>query len=122
MDYTESWYHGSPFELRSIRKGSTITQKRGLARIFSHKPTIVSVEHDGAIRHNGKAPGYLYLIAETIGPEDVTPHPRTTMGPGDEWLITRELPVQFLEATEPRTEELLTEKDIAELRMRQKGS
>jgi hypothetical protein len=87
------WFHGSPFELDSLRVGSTITQDRHLAEVFSHKPTLVSAEDDGSIRHNGIAPGYLYLVAESLQPSDVIPHPRTTMPPGWEWLTTRELPV-----------------------------
>jgi hypothetical protein len=87
------WFHGSPFELDNLRVGSTITQDRHLAEIFSHKPTLVSAEDDGSIRHNGIAPGYLYLVAETMLPGDVIPHPRTTMPAGWEWLTTRELPV-----------------------------
>jgi hypothetical protein len=100
FDPTQPWYHGSPFELTTIREGSTITQKRELARIFSHKPTLVSVSDDGQIKHNGTIQGYLYAITEGIEPGDVMPHPRTTMAPGDEWLTTRELRVQLLSPTE----------------------
>ena len=57
FDPTQPWYHGSPFELKTIRKGSTITQKRELARIFSHKPAVASMEDDGSIKHNGTQPG-----------------------------------------------------------------
>ena len=45
-----------------------------------------------------------------------TPHPRTTMGPGDEWLITRELRVTLIGTTQPRPEKYLTEADIAAFR------
>jgi len=121
FDPTQPWYHGSPFELKTIRKGSTITQKRELARIFSHKPAVASMEDDGSIKHNGTQPGYLYVIAEDIAPGDVIPHPRTAMGPGDEWLTTRELRVRFLGATMPKPEEYLTEADIAALRKRHKA-
>ncbi|HNT75707.1 MAG TPA: hypothetical protein PKH77_11890 [Anaerolineae bacterium] len=118
FDPIQPWYHGSPFELRTIRAGSTITQQRELARVFSHKPPIVSIEDDGRIRHNGAQPGYLYVVAEDVLPDDVMPHPRTTMRPGDEWLTTRELRVRFLGSTVPRPEELLTEAEIVELRNR----
>lgn len=118
MVETHFWYHGSPVQLTVLRAGSTITQKRELARIFSHKPPIVVIDDDGSIRHNGTQPGYLYVIAEDVLPGDVTPHPRTTMGPGDEWLITRELRVTLVGTTQPRPEESLSEADIAALRAR----
>lgn len=109
------WYHGSPLELTTLRVGSTITQRRDLARVFSHKPGMVCIEDDGRLRHTGKLPGYLYEIAEPVGPDDVVPHPRTTMGPGDEWLISRELRVRLVEVTAVRAEETLSEDDILAL-------
>ncbi|MCJ7737233.1 MAG: hypothetical protein MUQ10_07970 [Anaerolineae bacterium] len=95
------WFHGSPVELRSLHAGSKITQNRALARAFSHKPTFVTVSHAGEIRHNGTEQGHLYLIAEDVQAGDVTPHPRTTMAPGEEWLTTRELRVEHLWVTVP---------------------
>ena len=76
---------------------------------------------DGQIKHNGTLPGYLYVITEKIHPEDVIPHPQTTMGPGDEWLTTRELHLQFLCTTEPLSGELLTDDDYAWLKERMAG-
>ena len=116
MDYTQPWYHGSPFELTTLRVGSTITQRRDLARIFSHKPMIVSIDDEGHIKHNGALPSYLYIIDEAVAPEDVEAHPRTVMGPGDEWLTHRELRVRLLGMVEPRPEELLTEAELEDLR------
>ena len=118
MDYTQPWYHGSPFELTVLRVGSTITQRCDLARIFSHKPMIVSFEDDGRIRHNGTQPGYLYIIDEAVSLEDIEAHPRTTMGPADEWLTHRELRVRLLGVVEPQPEELLTEVELEDLRQR----
>jgi len=118
MDYTQPWYHGSPSELTTLRVGSTITQRRDLARIFAHKPMIVSFEDDGRIRHSGTQPGYLYVIDEAVAPEDIEAHPRTTMGPGDEWLTHRELRVRLLGMVEPQPEELLTEAELENLRQR----
>lgn len=80
----QTWYHGSPLQLHILRKASTITQKRELARIFSHKPTIVSVSDNGQIKHNGTTPGYLYVIVDQVHPRDVVAHPHTTMEAGDE--------------------------------------
>jgi len=118
FDPAQPWYHGSPFELTTIREGSTITQKRELARIFSHKPTLVSVSDDGQVKHNGAMRGYLYAIGEGIEPGDVIPHPRTAMAPGDEWLTTRELRVQLLCPTELVLEEQLTDVELALLQER----
>jgi len=112
------WYHGSPVVMTVLRAGSTITQKRDLARIFSHKPMIVSIDDEGHIKHSGTQPGYLYIIDEAVAAEDVEAHPRTTMGPGDEWLTHRELRVRLLGVVEPRPEELLTEAELADLRQR----
>jgi len=119
MDDVDTWYHGSPLELTVLHVGSTITQKRELARVFSHKPPVVSVDDDGSIKHNGTQPGYLYIIDEAVQPGDVIPHPRTTMEPGDEWLIERPLRVRLIGTTQPRSEEFLTEADIVALLRRQ---
>ncbi|MGC9468585.1 MAG: hypothetical protein ACP5HS_08335 [Anaerolineae bacterium] len=119
VDYGGTWYHGSPLQLEVLREGSTITQWRDLARVFSHKPTIVSVSDDRQIQHNGELPGYLYEIAEPVGPADVRPHPRTTMAPGDEWLTRRPLELHLIGETVVRPEEYLSEDDIADLRARQ---
>ena len=83
-NYNRTWYHGSPFELTTLREGSTITQDRNLARVFSHKPTLVSVSDDGKIQHSGTVSGFLYLIAEDIQPDDVYPHPTSSMEAGKE--------------------------------------
>jgi hypothetical protein len=116
MDVGKPWYHGSPLALEILREGSTMTQWRDLARVFSHKPAIVSIGDDRLIRHNGTLPGYLYVIDEPVGPEDVQPHPRTTMAPGDEWITTRPLRLRLIGTTAPRSEEFLTEADIEALR------
>jgi hypothetical protein len=113
-----SWYHGSPLELTHLREGSTITQDRHLAEVFSTKPAIVSIGDDGSIKHTGQMPGFLYRIAEPVAPEDAYAHPRTTMPPGKEWLTRRELKVELLGPTNIHEEEFLTEEDIAELRRR----
>jgi hypothetical protein len=108
------WFHGSPLELDSLAAGSTITRDRDVARVFSHRPTLVSRDDDLRIQHNGDAQGILYEV-EGVSDDDVYPHPRTTMDPGVEWLTNRDLPLRRLEATVLRAEELLTESDIQEL-------
>jgi hypothetical protein len=118
FDTDRTWYHGSPLKLTTLHEGSTVTQKRELARIFSHKPTLVSVSDTGQIKHNGTMPGYLYAVADEIQPKDVVPHPRTTMASGDEWLTTRELCLRLLCSTEPAPEEQLTDEEWAALQRR----
>ncbi len=101
------WYHGSPLELNELQVGSTITQEADLARVFSHRPTTVSVEDDGRIKHNGRAKGFLYRISESVHAEDILLVPRSTMERGKEWRITRPLRVTLIRATKVRPEERL---------------
>ena len=110
------WYHGSPLCLTTLLKGSTITHDRHLAEVFSHKPPIVSIADDGSIKHSGTAPGYLYRIAEHVEHGDVYPHPNSSMGPGLEWLTSRDLRLAVIGPTTVRDEEQLTGEDLAELR------
>jgi hypothetical protein len=114
-----SWYHGSPLQLTRLLQGSTITQDRHLAEVFSHKPTIVSIDDNGAILHNGTVEGYLYRIAEQIGPGDVYPHPNSSMGQGKEWLTSRELRLELIGPTTARAKERLTEQMLVTLRRAQ---
>jgi hypothetical protein len=116
MPEGETWYHGSPLQLTVLRAGSTITRDRDVARVFSHKPPLVSMGDDGTIQHTGTLPGYLYRIDEPLGPEDVIPHPRTTMQPGVEWLTRRALRLSLIGPTVVREEEVLTAEQVAELR------
>jgi hypothetical protein len=115
-DYSRPWYHGSPLKLDLLRAGSTMTQWRDLARIFSHRPPIVSISDDRRLQHNGTRPGYLYEIAEPVAAEDVAPHPRTTMGPGDEWLTHRDLRLHLISETTVRSEEFLSDEDVEALK------
>jgi hypothetical protein len=110
------WYHGSPYELSAIRKGSTITQNKDLARVFSHKPPCVSIDDQGNIKHNGNIEGYLYQIDEGIGEDDVYLHPRTTMEKGLEWLTNKELKVRLIEKTYVRDDEKLSAEEINEIK------
>lgn len=114
-NYSKTWYHGSPVLFTQLLMGSTITQDRELARIFSHKPSIVAVDEKGNRLHNGKVNGNLYIIDEEITDEDVYPHPNSTMKPGEEWLINRPLKVRKLVETIICKNELLTGNDEKEL-------
>ena len=118
IDGSVPWLHGSPEELDVLRTDSTITQDRTLARVFSHKPSLVSFDENGSIYHNGRRAGILYRITEEIRPADITPVPGSTLPPGKEWLITRPLCVVPIERVEVDPEELLTEEEEGELRRR----
>jgi hypothetical protein len=118
LDEAAPWFHGSPLALTELLAGSTIAQDRALARVFSHKPALVSVDERGIRRHNGRRPGFLYRIAEPVGPADLTPVPGSTMGPGQEWLIARPLRVTLIERTTPIPEEQLSPREEEELRRR----
>jgi len=116
-DHSRPWYHGSPLKLKVLRKRSTITQDRDLARIFSHKPTIVSIS-DRGMKHDGSIPGFLYQIAEEIRQRDIYPHPRSAMEEGKEWLTARELRVELIGLTQVAEEEKLTDEELERLRKR----
>jgi hypothetical protein len=118
-DRSRPWYHGSPERLTALRAGSTITQDIGLARVFSHKPSIVSIDDaPPKYLHDGLRPGFLYQIAEDVLAGDVTPHPRSTMAPGAEWITSRPLRVALLAATRVREEEHLTQSMIEQFTAR----
>ncbi len=115
-EYDKQWYHGSPYVLDSIRKGSTITQNINLARVFSHKPPCVSIDDNGHIKHNGSIEGYLYVIDEVISDDDVFVHPRTTMEKGLEWLTVRDFKVRLIEKTTVKDNERFTVDELKTLR------
>ena len=110
------WYHGSPYTLTSIRKGSTITQNKEMARVFSHKPSCVSIDDNGYIKHNGSIEGYLYLIDEEIEKDDIYLHPRTTMEKGLEWLTNKKLKVKLVEKTYIKDDDRLCDEEINKLK------
>ncbi len=125
-DYSLTWYHGSQQELTKLRIGSSITQDRNVAKAFSHKPSIVSMSDEGAslsdklsIKHNGVTPGYLYVISDDIGPDDVYPHPHPANADRWEWLTKRELKLKLIEPTIATDKERLTDEEIAGIRQKQ---
>jgi len=98
----DTWYHGSDKVFDVLREGSTITRWRELAEAFSYQPTMLSIDDDGRIRHNGTKKGYLYIIDEPIQVGvDVYQHPQTTMEPGLEFLTTRPLTVRLVKELGP---------------------
>lgn len=118
-DYSKPWYHGSQQRLTVLRSGSSISQNRTIARFFSHRPPILSQHDDGAIKHNGTTPGFLFVIDEEIRAEDVYPHPHPINASHWEWLTTRELKLRLLEETVVQKEEFLTNDEIVDLQRRQ---
>jgi hypothetical protein len=112
----QAWYHGSPRRLDTLRAGSTITHQRSLARVFSHKPSIVSLD-DGAdglvLQHNGTLPGFLYLV-EGVESADVFQHPRSSMPQGLEWITRRDLPLRLLGPVTINPQEILDEAAICQ--------
>lgn len=89
-----AWFHGSNAVFSELRAGSTITPWRKLAEAFSHKPAMLCIDGE-TITHNGVEHGYLYAV-EDVSPEDVYPHPRSTMEAGLEYLTKRPLSVRLL--------------------------
>lgn len=91
------WFHGSNKVFEILEEGSTITQWRELAEAFSHKPTILAIDDDNSIIHNGKEYGYLYILDESIEIDiDIYAHPRTTMDKDLEFLTKRKIKVKMI--------------------------
>ncbi len=93
------WFHGSPERLTTLTAGSAITRNRRLAEAFSHKPTLLSVSNRGRIRHNGKRPGFLYVVDELVGAEDAESHPAVVRTDPWEWTTKRDLKLRLVGRT-----------------------
>jgi len=100
------WFHGSPKKLNTLYSGSTITPILILARAFSHKPGILSIEVNEdedtetrkfRILHDGIKHGSLYRVIVTDPKADLIQHPDSKGAPGEEMLTTHDLPLEFLE-------------------------
>ena len=113
-----TWFHGSPSELETLRKGSTITQIEKLAQVFSTKPSIVSVSDDGKIRHNGKSKGRVYRVINRVTTDDISEHPRASMKKGWEWITKKEFKLEFLYEVTHSPDDILSENEIREIRER----
>ena len=107
MEKAEVLYHGSPVRLHTLRKDSTVTPYRHLARVFAHKPTIVSIDDLERIKHNGVRPGYLYVIDEPLAREDLRQHPTSVLPEGWELLANRDLRVRMVARVRLREAERL---------------
>ncbi len=129
FSYGRTWYHGSQQRLTTLRTGSSITQNRGVAKAFSHRPSLVAMSYGGEgepqpdewkVRHNGVTLGYLYAVADEIGPDDVRPHPDPTNTSRWEWLTNQELKLELIEETVVTASERMTDEETAALERKQK--
>ena len=120
---TRRWFHGSPEVLSVIKAGSSITPTENIARAFSHKPELLSIDDDGTvIHHNGTRAGYLYTLNEMLSADDVVIHSASPDAPWFEWLVKRPVSVNLLHETHVLDAERLSEKEIAKLRTRQENT
>jgi hypothetical protein len=117
FDPDKSWYHGSPRRLTILRAGSTITQNKELARIFSHKPAVVVGDHSGQRwKHSGPfSQGVLYRLTEAVSENDIEPVPNTSLSPGVEWNTRKEFGLELVSETDAKPEELLTKHELREM-------
>ncbi len=58
-----------------------------------------SLSEGWKVKHDGVTPGYLYVVADEIGPGDVRPHPHPVNAASWEWLPIRELKLELIEQT-----------------------
>ena len=128
VDFLKPWYYGSPLRITVIKAGSTITQDRSLARIFSHGPTFVSMDEGEIVKHNGKEEGFLYLVADKVGSDNLIPHPEPSLEGGKEWLTIQPIKIHLIGPTKIVRGEVLSEIEISMLmnilegQKRQEGS
>lgn len=113
-DYGARWYHGSPEMIAVLRKGSWVTQFKEMAKAFSHKPSLMSLADDcQSVKHDGKVPGFLYMVSESLGPDDVS-YLRDTAN--THWQTERDLQISIVAELAVDDPPLLNEEEIAVLR------
>lgn len=113
-DYGAPWYHGSPEDIAVLREGSWVTQFEQMAKAFSHRPALMSLDDDCEnVKHNGQWPGFLYVISEAVSPDDVT-YLRDTAQ--THWQTNRDLRVRLVAELPLDDPPQLSEQEIAELR------
>lgn len=115
------WFHGSPVELDVLLSGSWVTPFRELAKAFSHRPTRISVsdEEFAAVRHDGKIPGFLYVVAEPLDDQDLEERPGTDH---THWKTMRVLKVKLVEEVPLVDTEMLSDRESADLAERYPGT
>ena len=114
------WFHGSPEKLTMLRTGSWVTPFKELAKAFSHKPACISVSDDDFrnVRHDGKIPGYLYVVSEPLSNGDLRELEGTDQS---HWETARTLKIRFVSDVPLVDSEMLTETEIAELAKKHRG-
>lgn len=119
-DYAAPWYHGSPEGLTVLRAGSWLTQLRELAKAFAHKPTLIQFGEADSVQHDGQQPGFLYVVDEPVGPDDVT-YLRNTAD--THWQTSRDLRLRLVAELPPDDPPQLAPAQIGALRQQMpKGS
>jgi hypothetical protein len=92
----EPWYHGSPTRLDILLKGSSITRNRKLAEAFSHRPSVLNIDDDGNIEHDGTQDGFLYVVDEDVAEDDRFVHEACTDDDPWEWVTKRGLQIRLV--------------------------
>jgi hypothetical protein len=117
VDQERPWYHGSPHELTTLRAGSTVTQNKELARIFSHKPAlVVGEETNRRWKHTGPfEQGFLYRLIGPVALDDVGPVPDSRLSPGLEWNTRCEFALELDTVTAVDPAELITQSELLQL-------
>ena len=113
-DYNAPWYHGSPERLTVLRKGSWVTQFKEVAKAFSHRPSLMSLADDcQTVKHDGRVAGFLYTVAESVRPDDVSELPGTAH---THWQTERDLRVALIAELPVSDPPLLTADEISQLK------
>ena len=115
------WFHGSPEQLDALHTGSWVTPFRELAKAFSHRPTRISASDDNftKVRHDGKIPGLLYVVAESLEDLDLEKLPGTDQ---THWKTMRVMKVQLIEEVPLVDAEMLSDAESAALAERYPGT
>ena len=115
------WFHGSPVKLDVLLSGSWVTPFRELAKAFSHRPTRITVSDEDftVVRHDGKIPGFLYVVAEPLDDQDLEERPGTDH---THWKTMRVLKVQLVEEVPLVDTEMLSDTESADLAERYPGT
>lgn len=117
IESDKPWYHGSPKKIKTLRAGSTITQRFEIARIFSHKPAVVVGNgSQTGWKHTGPfTKGFVYRLLGSVSKDDIVAVPNSTMSKGDEWNTQREFELALISETTVNPAELLTKHELKEM-------
>lgn len=115
------WFHGSPEQLDTLRAGSWVTPFRELAKAFSHRPTRISSSDDDFtnVRHDGKVPGFLYVVDQSLEAADLEELPGTDQ---THWKTMRVLKVQLIHEVPLVDAEMMSDSERVALAERYPGT